>query len=437
MGFINKEPSIYEQGVDELSGRVNNTELWDDYGNKKATYETKAGDLQEEINAVKNDKFSYDPMADNLYLQYAQMYMQNGQRAAKNAIAESSLLTGGYGNSWAQSAGTQAYNEWMQKLNAVIPELRAAAYDEWQDERAVKLDALEDEVTLLDGDRIALEEADAAIDANMAGIKSDLVELLSEGYIKEELTEEDIYSLLSRYDDTFSDEDKAEFMELIKGNAAVYNAANNEANAAASGVMADIIAEINKNPDLATDMYVRLRLAEDGIDYDNDMVTDILDSVKREKVGDNDSELKPPTGTMQNEAAELFKEYGYDGLLRWEKKYPGYDLEVATAYAIATHPEAWKLDMSEEDKGIVTLTGTSRKSLKDRAWDVTDNGGGNLLGIDRNAKVKDQYGNEYKLIDLAREMVDSGEFETMKDAKDWLKKQKFGVKGGKLAKEEE
>ena len=46
--------------------------------------------------------------------------------------------------------------------------------------------------------------------------------------------------------------------------------------------------------------------------------------------------------------------------------------------------------------GVVPLT--------ERSWEMTNDGGWNLFGIDRNASVKDQFGNEYTLAELKKEL---------------------------------
>lgn len=71
--------------------------------------------------------FSYDVNADPLYQQYRDQYMRNGQIAMGDTMGQAAQLTGGYGNSYAQQAGQQAYNGYMQGLNDKIPELYSLA----------------------------------------------------------------------------------------------------------------------------------------------------------------------------------------------------------------------------------------------------------------------------------------------------------------------
>lgn len=74
-------------------------------------------------------EFKYDPASDKLYQQYKDTAKKSGETAMKDAIGKASALTGGYGNSYAQTAGQQAYNNYMQQADSVIPQLYQLAYN--------------------------------------------------------------------------------------------------------------------------------------------------------------------------------------------------------------------------------------------------------------------------------------------------------------------
>lgn len=91
--------------------------------------------IQSLINeAMNRPKFQYDFSEDPIYQMYADKYQLQGQQAMKGAMGESAALTGGYGNSYAQQAGQQAYQNYMLGLNDIIPTLRDQAYQQYQDE---------------------------------------------------------------------------------------------------------------------------------------------------------------------------------------------------------------------------------------------------------------------------------------------------------------
>ena len=54
--------------------------------------------------------------------------------AMRDSMGKAAALTGGYGSSYAQKVGQQEYDEYLQKLGEVIPELYAAAYQRYKDQ---------------------------------------------------------------------------------------------------------------------------------------------------------------------------------------------------------------------------------------------------------------------------------------------------------------
>lgn len=103
---------------------------------KPADYQSKYGSLAEEAaNAWANrDKFSYDLNGDALYQQYKDKYIQQGRLAMQDTIGQASAMTGGYGNSYAATAGNQAYQAHLQNLNDIVPQLYQMAYDQYKQE---------------------------------------------------------------------------------------------------------------------------------------------------------------------------------------------------------------------------------------------------------------------------------------------------------------
>lgn len=91
--------------------------------------------LNETISQILNrDKFSYDLNGDALYQQYKDQYVQQGKMAMMDTMGQAQAMTGGYGNSYAQSAGQQAYQGYLQQLNEVVPELYGMALDQYNQE---------------------------------------------------------------------------------------------------------------------------------------------------------------------------------------------------------------------------------------------------------------------------------------------------------------
>ena len=97
------------------------------YGNQKQ--------LNEIINSILNrEKFTYDLNGDALYQQYKDKFTQQAHMAMADSIGQASAMTGGYGNSYAQSVGQQMYQKEMQNLNDIVPELYQMALDKYNAE---------------------------------------------------------------------------------------------------------------------------------------------------------------------------------------------------------------------------------------------------------------------------------------------------------------
>ena len=78
--------------------------------------------------------FKYDMNADALYQQYKDQYVSQGQRAMMDTMGQASAMTGGYGNTYAQTAGQQTNQLYLQQLNDKLPELYDRAYGKYRDE---------------------------------------------------------------------------------------------------------------------------------------------------------------------------------------------------------------------------------------------------------------------------------------------------------------
>ncbi len=89
--------------------------------------------LDQQLQKILNrEDFKYDFNADPLYQQYKDQYVNAGKNAMMDTVGQVSALTGGYGNSYAATAGSQAYQEYLKGLNNKIPELYNAAMNKYK-----------------------------------------------------------------------------------------------------------------------------------------------------------------------------------------------------------------------------------------------------------------------------------------------------------------
>jgi hypothetical protein len=93
------------------------------------------GQINGMIDRILNrEKFSYDVNSDALYQQYKDQYTALGKLAMQDTMGQAAAMTGGYGSSYASSAGNQAYQSYLSQLNEVVPELYGMARDQYNQE---------------------------------------------------------------------------------------------------------------------------------------------------------------------------------------------------------------------------------------------------------------------------------------------------------------
>lgn len=108
------------------------------------------GKLDEYASKYENrDPFSYDFNTDALYQQYKDKYIKQAKMASADVMGQAAAMTGGYGSSYGQTVGNQAYQANLEKLNDVIPELYQLAYDKYNQEGQDMLNM----ISLLRGER--------------------------------------------------------------------------------------------------------------------------------------------------------------------------------------------------------------------------------------------------------------------------------------------
>ena len=92
-------------------------------------------DVESMIDMIKNrDKFEYDVDNDQLFQQALASAMNSGKTAMQDTIGQASALTGGYGSTYATSAGNQAYNSFIEDAYNNLPEYYQMALSAYQAE---------------------------------------------------------------------------------------------------------------------------------------------------------------------------------------------------------------------------------------------------------------------------------------------------------------
>lgn len=98
------------------------------------SYTQQAGwdDIYNQI--MNREDFTYDLNSDALYQQYKDQYTLQGLKGMMDTMGQAQEMTGGYGNTYAQTAGQQTYQAYLQQLNDRVPELYQLALDQYNQE---------------------------------------------------------------------------------------------------------------------------------------------------------------------------------------------------------------------------------------------------------------------------------------------------------------
>ena len=81
---------------------------------------------------MNREKFSYDVDSDQLFQQALASAMNSGKQAMQDTIGQASALTGGYGSTYATSAGNQAYNAFIEDAYDNLPQYYQMALEAYQ-----------------------------------------------------------------------------------------------------------------------------------------------------------------------------------------------------------------------------------------------------------------------------------------------------------------
>lgn len=120
---------VESDAVTQWKDKLDSLQKPDDY---KSNYGDMIAQLADRI--LNREKFTYDVNGDALYQQYKDQYITQGKLAMQDTIGQAAAMTGGFGNSYAENAGQQAYHGYLQQLNDRVPELYQLALDQYNRE---------------------------------------------------------------------------------------------------------------------------------------------------------------------------------------------------------------------------------------------------------------------------------------------------------------
>ena len=377
--------------------------------------------------------FKYDLNGDALYQQYKDKYIQQGKLAMMDTMGQAAAMTGGYGSSYAQSVGQQAYQGQLDNLNDIVPELYQMAldrynmdkqdlynqygllsseysreYGEYNDEYGRILDALGiargdyyDGANLYNTEvsnenSVIGKENSEALD--IWGTKNSLAQ---QGY------ENAFNAWLANNDNAWKtadwNRDDKRYQETLK------------LEQQAAGII-----DHTGTPYKGT--------TPTGVGYDNGTLD--VESVKQiqramgvEADGYWGPKSKKAAGGLS--AEEAYKKYvggnapkGGDVPQNVVDSLKNYTSEIGQADYLAKLVDDGKIT-PEQSFDLLDQYGVT--DLTNRSWEMVDDGGLNWfgLGIDADAKVRDETGKVYTLSELRKELKKTM---STKEANAWIKK---------------
>jgi hypothetical protein len=96
----------------------------------KTSYSDQVKEMMDKI--MNREKFSYDVDTDPLFQQALASAMNSGKIAMQDTIGQASALTGGYGSTYATTAGNQAYNSFIEDAYDNLPQYYQLALEAYQ-----------------------------------------------------------------------------------------------------------------------------------------------------------------------------------------------------------------------------------------------------------------------------------------------------------------
>lgn len=128
-------PGAYQEGADVIAARERLDAIENERpGAYQSSYQERIDRLLDQITNP-SDEFSYNAEEDPLYQSYRDMYIRLGQRAMEDTAGRLAGMTGGMASSFAGSAGQQAYQDYLTRLNEQLPSFYDRAYQRYRDDR--------------------------------------------------------------------------------------------------------------------------------------------------------------------------------------------------------------------------------------------------------------------------------------------------------------
>ena len=393
--YTNIDLTKYESGYQKSDGVINaenkKTEAEkavSGYGDFSYSNQSIFDGVMDKI--LNREKFSYDLNGDALYQQYKDKYIQQGKMAMQDTMGQAAAMTGGYGNSYAATAGNQAYQASLEKLNDIVPELYQMALDKYNQEGQ----DLYNQYGMLSDDRNT--------EYGMWGDKYNRL-----------VADRDYYG--NEANNAYA-KDYGEWSDARDYNTNQYWNETNFGYQQDRDAVADSQWQAQFNE--AKRQYDEQQaLTKEQWDYQKEQA-----SASSGGSSGGGSSGGTGGGSGSGSGSGSGNTTSSTSVIRSDIK--AKVKSFSTNAALSSYLNGLVADGTISEDQAVDLFAENKKSeadLKDRKWTQVSGGGINWFGgIDENAKVKDQYGNVYRLDDLVDALVKEGM--SKKEAKAFVKK---------------
>lgn len=360
--------------------------------------------IKELMSQIQNrEDFEYDVDKDTLFQQALASAMGSGKSAMQDTIGQASSLTGGYGSTYATSAGNQAYNAFIEDAYNNLPEYYNMALQAYQmegQEMYQQLDMLNTadatewgrtydawQSNFANAQQMYNQEYGAWQDSvtnayNSANLQlSEHNQLVTNAY--------NLYTTAKESADTLYEQEYKTWQDKV-------TQATQLAGLQQTDYWNQTELDYKKDRDAVTDSQwdkqYKLELAVNNAKVDDKGNVTINKTkttdgyvTKKDSTG-NEVTYKEATESQKKKALEAYNEGGEAALNKYVDSLPSnIDIEGIDSYI--------------NDYGTLPLeqrTYTKTKDITNLLW-----------GVDKNDVVKDQYGNEYKISELPKSIQKS------------------------------
>ena len=362
-------------------------------GEYQSTWQDQLNDI---INRINNrEDFSYDLNGDALYQQYKDQHATQGKLAMMDTMGQAAALTGGYGSSYGQAVGQQAYQGYLQQLNDRIPELYQLALSQYNAEG----DEMYNQASLLAG----MEDQEYGRHRDLVSDYYTELDRLTGAYNTERDYDYNqwynnlMYQYQTGRDEIADQQWQAQFDEAKRQFDLQYNKSSSSSSGGSGGGYS-YSGRTYSAPEGWDEAKIREFQEEAGLTVDGKW------GPKTQAAYENSTEYSnnPTTGTTTtvdtNSVSSEIKAKA--GSFKTNDDLGNY-LDGLAASGTITEAQADSLYAQYKQPDTVALS--------NRSWTLVDDGGINWFwGIDNNATVKDQYGNTYRLDKLKTALIEAG-----------------------------